>query len=152
MYYEECMMVSVKAQEDLTNVEVSVEDLVPVGKEKKPAMKKTWDLVSLLMSQEMIDELEAQGCFPKGKGRPSGGEIVPWLEVNEAIIFKDFFTCGLHFTAITFLHLVLGSFNVQLHHLTPYSILTLSKFCWACESYGSDPDLDKFCAYYELQW
>jgi len=115
-------------------------------------MKKTWDLGSSLMSQEMIDELEAQGCFPKGKGRPSGGETVPWLEVNEAIIFKDFFTCGLHFTAITFLHLVLGSFNVQLHHLTPYSILTLSKFCWVCESYGLDPDLDTFCKYYELQW
>lgn len=40
---------------------------------------------------------------------------------------------------------------MQLHHLTPNGILTLSKFCYACETYGSPPDLDTFCAYYELQ-
>jgi hypothetical protein len=27
----------------------------------------------------------------------------------------------------------------------------LSKFCWACESYGVVPNIDTFCAHYELQ-
>ena len=27
----------------------------------------------------------------------------------------------------------------------------LSKFCYACETYGAPPDLDTFCTYYELQ-
>jgi hypothetical protein len=40
---------------------------------------------------------------------------------------------------------------VQLHHLTPNGFLALSKCCWTCESYGADPDIDTFYAYYELQ-
>jgi hypothetical protein len=32
--------------------------------------------------------------------------------------------------------LVLETFKVQLHHLTPNGILTQSKFYWVCESYG----------------
>jgi hypothetical protein len=32
---------------------------------------------------------------------------------------------------------VLETFKVQLHHLTPNGILTLSKFCYACETYGT---------------
>jgi hypothetical protein len=27
----------------------------------------------------------------------------------------------------------------------------LRKFCWACESFGAEPDLDTFCEYYKLQ-
>ena len=27
----------------------------------------------------------------------------------------------------------------------------MSKFCYACETYGASPNLDMFCAYYELQ-
>jgi hypothetical protein len=27
----------------------------------------------------------------------------------------------------------------------------LSKFCWACQSYGAEPNLDTFCSYFELQ-
>jgi hypothetical protein len=33
----------------------------------------------------------------------------------------------------------------------PNGFLILSKFCWACESYGAEPNVDTFCAYYELQ-
>ena len=51
---------------------------------------------------------------------------------------------------IPFLHRVLETFNVQLHHLTPTAFLTLSKFCWACVSYGAELDVDTFCTYYEL--
>lgn len=52
---------------------------------------------------------------------------------------------------VYFLQLVLETFKVQLYHLTPNEILTLSKFCYACETYRSPPDLDTFCAFYELQ-
>lgn len=125
--------------------------MLPKGKEKKAAMKKTWDFRPSLMTEEMISELAAQSCFPEGKGRPSGGETVPRPKLNEAVVFKDFFACDLCFVIVTFFWLVLGSFKVQRHHLTPNSILTLSKFCSACESYGSELDLDTFCANYELQ-
>jgi hypothetical protein len=35
--------------------------------------------------------------------------------------------------------------------LTPNAFLTLSKFCWACESYRAAPNIDTFCTYFELQ-
>jgi hypothetical protein len=67
------------------------------------------------------------------------------------VVFRDFFSCGLRFPCTSFLGEVLEAFCVQLHHLTPNAFLTLSRFCWACESYGAAPDIDTFCAYFELQ-
>lgn len=152
-YFKESMMVRAKAhstEEDMGGVEVSPRDLVK-GRSSKAELKKTWDFGPSLMTEEMIGELVLQGCFPAGVGMPLGGETVPRLEPHEAVVFKDFFVSGLRLPSVVFLQLVLESFKVQLHQLTPNSILTLSKFCWACESYGFEPDRDTFCAYYELQ-
>jgi hypothetical protein len=44
------------------------------------------------------------------------------------------------------------AFNVELQQFSPNGILTLSKFPWACESYGAVPHIDTFCFYFELQW
>jgi len=55
------------------------------------------------------------------------------------------------YLSVKFLPQVLEEYDLQIHHLTPNGFLTLSKFCWACESYGATPDLDTFCTYYELQ-
>jgi hypothetical protein len=97
--FEECMVFAAKDREDLTNIDVSVEDLVPPKVEKK------------LMTAEVITELE-ESCFPKGKVRPSGGEIVLRPEKDKAIIIKDFFVYGLRFLALPFLRYVLESFKV----------------------------------------
>ena len=67
------------------------------------------------------------------------------------MVFRDFFLCGLRFPVARFLRQVLEAFDVQLHHLTPNGIVTLSKFCWACLSYGAEPNVGTFCEYYELQ-
>jgi hypothetical protein len=144
------MSASAEAQEDLENIEASVGDLVPVSHEKKKAsMVKSWDFRPSLMVEGAIKLLKKEK-FSGGKGWVPRGEIVPRPEPDEAMVFKDFFSCGLHFPAIYFLHLVLETFKVQLHHLTPNGILTLSKLCYACETYGAPLDLDTFCAYYEL--
>ena len=103
------------------------------------------------MTEEAIQSLEEEGCFLEGKCCLPRGEVVPLPEVDEVIMFKDFFAYGLQIPLIYFLRLVLETFKVQLHHLTPNGILTLSKFCYACETYGALPDLDTFCTYYELQ-
>jgi hypothetical protein len=66
-------------------------------------------------------------------------------------VFRDFFACGLRFPAAQFLRHVLEAFEVQLHHLTPNGILTLSKFCWAYLSYGAELHIGTVCEYYELQ-
>lgn len=64
------------------------------------------------------------------------------------MVFRDFFTCGLRIPSFWFVQEVLKEFNLQIHHLTPNGILVLSKFCWACESYGATVDVDAFCARY----
>lgn len=53
---------------------------------------------------------------------------------------------------MSFLQLVLEAFSVPLHHLTPNGVCTLSKFVWACYSFGAKPDVDCFCDHYELQY
>ena len=114
-------------------------------------MAKSWDFGPSLMMEEAIKALEDEGCFLAGKGHPPRGEIVPQPEVDEVVVFKDFFACGLRIPLVYFVRLVLKIFKVQLHHLTPNGVLTLSKFCYACETYDALPDLDTFCVYYELQ-
>lgn len=147
------MSASAEVQEELENIEASIGDLVPPPKAKEKKMVgRSWDFGPSHMTAEAIRALEEEGCFAAGKARvPPRGETVLNPEPNEAVVFKDFFYCGLRIPSIYFLHLVLETFKLQLHHLTPNGILTLSKFCYACETYSSPPDLDTFCAYYELQ-
>ena len=83
--------------------------------------------------------------------KPPKGKTIPKPKAADAVVFKDFFLCGLRFPAALFLCQVLEAFEVQLHHLTPNGIVTLSKFCWACLSYGAEPNVGTFCEYYELQ-
>ena len=90
-------------------------------------------------------------AFPWEKEGLPQGETIPRPGAADVMVFKDFFTCGLRFLAVWFLWEALEDFEVQLHHLTPNDILTISKFCWACESYGSVPNLETFYEHYELQ-
>ena len=43
------------------------------------------------MMEDAIKSLEEEGCFPEGKGRLPHGELVPRSEVDESVVFKDFF-------------------------------------------------------------
>jgi hypothetical protein len=103
-----------------------------------------------MMTKRMVLQLEKDGCIPQAQAKLPQGETVPELGKDYAVVFKDYFSCGLCLPSVKFLHQVLEEFDVQIHHLTPNGFLTLSKFCWACESYGAEPDLDTFCTYYEL--
>jgi hypothetical protein len=76
---------------------------------------------------------------------------VPSPAEGFAVVFRDYFSCGLRLPSVIFLREVLEAFQLQLHHLAPNGFLTLSKFCWAYESYGTEPNFDTLCTYYELQ-
>ena len=82
--------------------------------------------------------------------KPPKEAMIPKPKAVDDVIFRDFFLCGLRFPAACFLRQVLEAFEVQLHHLTPNGIVTLSKFCWACLSYGTEPNIGTFYEYYEL--
>jgi hypothetical protein len=95
----------------------------------------------------MIKELWKFGCFGEAKVKPLEGETAPKPQAADAMVFRDFFICGLHFPAARFLRQVLEAFEVQLDHLTPNGIVTLSKFCLC---YGAEPNVGTFYEYYEL--
>ena len=76
---------------------------------------------------------------------------MPSPSKDYTVVFKDYFSCGLRLPSVKFLRQVLEEFDLQIHHLTLNGFLTLSKFCWAYESYGATSDLDTFYTYYELQ-
>jgi hypothetical protein len=138
-------------EEDLGSMEDSIGDLVGAS-EGTDMASKTWDFGPSSVTAEAIVEMLDDGFFKAGRAMPSlAGEIVPDPQEGYAVMFKDYFTCGLRLPSISFLRQVLEAFQLQIHHLTPNGFLMLSKFCWACESYGAIPNIDTFCAYYELQ-
>ena len=90
------MSASAEAQDNLENIEAFIRDLVPASsrKKEKKLMAKSWDFGPSLMTEEAIKALEDEGCFPMGKGRPSRRETISQLEVDEAVVSKDFFSCS----------------------------------------------------------
>jgi hypothetical protein len=147
------MVASALAQEleEFAGLETSDDELCCT--EDFPTMAgKTWFFGPSTITEADLAEMQGEGYFRAGRAVPSPvGETIPKPPEGFTGVFKDFFTCGLRFPCTSFLGQVLEAFWVQLHHLTPNGFLTLSKFCWACESYGTKLDIDTFCTYYELQ-
>jgi hypothetical protein len=116
------MLVSALAQdleEDLASVEASVGDLVGASKGKGMA-GKTWDFGPSSVTEEAIAEILDDGYFKAGCAMPPPtGETVPYPLEGYAVVFKDYFTCGLRLPCVSFLCRVLKAFQLQIHHLTP---------------------------------
>jgi len=137
-------------EEDLGCVSASVGDLIAA--DSGDMAIKSWDFGPSSITEEAVAEMSKESYFPPSRVRiPPSGQTVLEPDEGYAVVFRDFFVCGLHLPYGPFLRRVLETFNVQLHHLTPTAFLTLSKFCWACASYGAEPDVDTFYTYYELQ-
>jgi hypothetical protein len=69
-----------------------------------------------------------------------GDERVPKPPKGYQVMFLSFLLCGLSFPAHRFLCGLLFVYGVQLHQLTPNSILHIACFVTLCESFlGIDP-------------
>jgi hypothetical protein len=69
-----------------------------------------------------------------------GDEHVPALSKGYRVMFLAFLLCGLSLPAHEFLHGLLFVYGMQLHQLTPNSILHIACFITLCESFlGIDP-------------
>jgi hypothetical protein len=66
--------------------------------------------------------------FPMGYGRPPGAESMPEPQADEAIMFEDFFSAGLHMPPHSVLLDILRKFRVQLHQLMLNAIVQISMF------------------------
>jgi hypothetical protein len=74
-----------------------------------------------------------KGYFVDGKARAPGVEMIPELDDDKVIVFKEFFIASLHMAPHSALTDILLKFQGQLHQLTPNMIAQLSKYflgCW----------------------
>jgi len=116
-------------EESLSDVEASVGDLVS-AEEFFSMAGPTFEFGKSLVTTEDIAEMVRGGFFKEGHAKaPPPRQTVPEPELGYAIIFRDYFTCGLRFLPYPFLRQVMEAFRLELHHFSPNGILTLSKFC-----------------------
>ena len=79
--------------------------------------------MSLLQSQAMI------------QWRVGEGEDYPFEGTLETVVFRDFVERGLALPMSEFFYALLQFWGIQLHHLTPQSILHLFIFTHFCEAF-----------------
>ena len=98
-------------EEDLGSVSASVGDLIAV--DSRDMAIKSWDFGPSSITEEAIAEMLKESCFPSSRVKiPPPGQIIPEPEEGYAVVFRDFFTCGLRLPYIPFLRQVLETFNV----------------------------------------
>ena len=84
--------------------------------------------------------------------RGSEGESFPREEGNEFVVFLPYVLRGLSFLVFDFFRGLLHHWGVQVHHLTPNSILHISIFVHLCEAFlGIEPHFDLFQYFFHLK-
>jgi hypothetical protein len=99
-------------EEDLASVDASIGDLTG-GSEAGAMARKTWDFGKSLVMEKMIKKMEKEGYFSVGWAKlPPVGKTVPSPTEGCAMVFRDYFSCGLCLPSITFLRVVLEEFQL----------------------------------------
>ena len=90
------------------------------------------------MSEATVQELETIGLLQNQaviQWRAGEGEDYPFEGTLETVIFRDFVERGLAILVSKFFHALLQFWGIQLHDLTPQSILHLPIFTHFCEAF-----------------
>ena len=90
------------------------------------------------MSESVVQDLENMGLLQTQgviQWRAGEGEDYPMEGTLETVVFHDFVERGLALPMSEFFYALLQFWGIQLHHLTPQSILHLSIFTHFCEAF-----------------
>ena len=90
------------------------------------------------MSESLVRELENMGLLQEqgiSQWHAGEGEDYPMEDILETVMFCDFVERGLTLPVSEFFYRLLQFWGIQLHHLTPQSILHLSIFTHFCEAF-----------------
>ena len=90
------------------------------------------------MSESLVQELEKMGLLQAqgiSQWRTGEGEDYPIEGTLETVMFRNFVERGLALPVSEFFYTLLQFWVIQLHHLTPQSILHLSIFTHFCEAF-----------------
>jgi hypothetical protein len=113
----------------------------------------SFDFGLLKVTKGHISDLESSShYFPKGFARPPSKDSVPVPKQDEVVVFEDFFAVGLRIPPHLVLLDILHKFWVQLHQLTPNTIVQIDKFICAVTSCGGHPNAEVFAHHYELHY
>ena len=103
------------------------------------------------MSQAAVQELENMGLLQSQaviQWRAGEGEHYPFEGTLETVVFRDFVERVLALPVSEFFYALLQFWGIQLHHLTPQSILHLSIFTHFCEAFfGILPPFPSFSTF-----
>ena len=120
--------------------------------EKEATMADGWKksklseaAISSLVSRHLLQSRTLIQWQPaEGHGRPSE-------KTSEIVLFKAFVERSLAIPACDFLRCLLFFWGIQLHHLTPDSILHIAIFAQLCEAFlGIYPHFDLFKSLFSL--
>jgi hypothetical protein len=133
---------------DLGNVEDDLKDLVTAKQSK--FMPASFVFGESKVTTNLIREYEAAGYFSVGDGRAPLDEQVPTPALDEVVVFRNFFICGLRFPCDPMLVAMLDKFSVKIHQLSPNSFLELSKFFWIMRTFRCNFSADVFARLFEM--
>jgi hypothetical protein len=110
-----------------------------MGKNSTASSATSW--VPSVFMQKDLDKAQADGLISDDDQVifPST-ERIPKPQIGFRVMFFSFLLHGLSLPAHKFLHVILFVYGVQLHQLTPNSILHIACFITLCESFlGIEP-------------
>jgi hypothetical protein len=110
----------------------------------------TFEFGRSTVMKDRIRELEKLNYFAEGDERAPREEIVSKPERDEVVVFKDYFIVTLCKPPHLALAKILMKFKIQLHGLTPNTIVQLSKVFWAVATCGGKKTAEVFGKNYEL--
>jgi hypothetical protein len=84
--------------------------------------------------------------------RAGGDSNAPLPEADEVVVYRSFMKAGLRFPLDKLLVVVLKTFEIFLHQLTPEAIMRMGIFTWAMRSQGLKPNARFFCNIHELPY
>ena len=116
------------------------------GVAAEPTREEGW--VPSKCSDSNLEILVSNGLLPEKsiiQWRPALGENRPYFHTAEIVAFIPYFERGLGLPCSAFFSGLLHYYRIQLHHLTPDSILHIAIFVHLCEAFlGIYPHFDLF--------
>lgn len=107
--------------------------------EADAGMKKVdGDWTKSLVKKGDLEALRAQGLLPPAEEvtvRAPGKEVIPSPRDGERVCFVEFLPRGFGFPIHDFVRGLLYAYGIQIHDLTPNSILSIASFIVLCECF-----------------
>jgi hypothetical protein len=102
------------------------------------------------IKQIQIDSMKGRYFRDMSIVRVGGDSAAPAPKENGVVVYKSFMKAGLRFPLSKFFVIVLKTFEIFLHQITPEAIIRMSMFVWAVRSQRLKPSAKCFCIMHEL--